>query len=321
MKIKKIAISLVAVTTLAVANASSLNSGILFVVSGKFSQCYLGGFTHYNYIDEDSSSPPHILEAFNASKVLFVESLSNKQEYKKDLAIPVHTQKRYLLSDIVDDSIKSLDRKFHVDLKAKNLDPFWLELNSFNVAQFGHVVLMTGRALRLAQRQPVEDIVANYSMNLNVLALKKGIPVGALEQPDYHYTLWDGLADSDMHGQFIKDSYLTALDDDFISTESKINNAVLVGNLTELDKVFKKTFSQYPSKKFEFEKIIATRNQSWANKLDFFLNQRKDSPCFVSVGALHFLGENSLTSLLEKKGYKIERIKNSNDLNRSPQKN
>ncbi|GAB5488710.1 MAG: TraB/GumN family protein [Parasphingorhabdus sp.] len=54
------------------------------------------------------------------------------------------------------------------------------------------------------------------------------------------------------------------------------------------------------------EKLLVARNQNWAEQLDGIL--KKPGNSFIAVGAAHLVGPDSLQSILETRGYKIEKI-------------
>ncbi|MEP2988819.1 MAG: TraB/GumN family protein [Parasphingorhabdus sp.] len=54
------------------------------------------------------------------------------------------------------------------------------------------------------------------------------------------------------------------------------------------------------------DKLLVSRNQNWADQLDTILKESGKS--FVAVGAAHLVGPDSVQSMLEERGYKIEKI-------------
>lgn len=54
--------------------------------------------------------------------------------------------------------------------------------------------------------------------------------------------------------------------------------------------------------------LLDHRNEKWAVELDSKLQQGDAKQYFVGVGAAHLVGENGVPKLLEKAGYKVERI-------------
>lgn len=54
------------------------------------------------------------------------------------------------------------------------------------------------------------------------------------------------------------------------------------------------------------EKLLVERNRNWADQLDQIM--MKPGKSFIAVGAAHLVGPDSVQSMLETRGYKIEKI-------------
>lgn len=52
--------------------------------------------------------------------------------------------------------------------------------------------------------------------------------------------------------------------------------------------------------------IVDKRNENWLDNIESLINQDN---AFIAVGMGHLGGENGLLNLLEKKGYRLERIR------------
>lgn len=61
-----------------------------------------------------------------------------------------------------------------------------------------------------------------------------------------------------------------------------------------------KIFAKY------YHEILVRRNHNWVPKIEKFLKDKKNY--FVIVGVAHLAGEDGLLTLLERKGYELERI-------------
>ena len=64
------------------------------------------------------------------------------------------------------------------------------------------------------------------------------------------------------------------------------------------------SYKDFPQVK---KKLLDDRNERWIEPLEKILNG--DKAVMVVVGAGHLAGENSVVELLEKKGWKIEQLK------------
>lgn len=61
--------------------------------------------------------------------------------------------------------------------------------------------------------------------------------------------------------------------------------------------------------KLYYEKLLFERNHEMVTKIEGYIKQ--DARYFVAVGAGHFLGEQGITALLRKKGWKLELVSGS----------
>lgn len=55
-----------------------------------------------------------------------------------------------------------------------------------------------------------------------------------------------------------------------------------------------------------YEAFIKRRNQTWADQMEFLLEQ--GGQVFIAVGTAHMLGEDSVLKMLEARGYKVTRL-------------
>ena len=61
----------------------------------------------------------------------------------------------------------------------------------------------------------------------------------------------------------------------------------------------------------EYSKFVDNRNTDWMTKLPALL---RESPCFISVDALHLGGKYGLIQQLEKDGYKVKAVEKTPNL-------
>lgn len=294
--------------------AASQDVGILYGVQGKSAKCILLGAAHYNYGWEDSAIQPNVKRAFEASQLLFVESFNTGLEYRRDLSHHTHWKKETKLVEVLNDVIKESDKKFISSMKAAGDESFWTALQELSVYDYSIAVTTTGRALHLVNRKLGDSYKRNFSSELNRIAYSKGIKSTALEQPSTHARLWNDYANKDMNLQLILDNYAAVMDKNFIEFEMAVNQSVRIGDVKQLENIFSKVYEAYPSKKFEFDTVIAARNISWTEKLNAYLTEESGGTCFVNVGALHYLGPKGLVALLENKGSEVKRLKTVQDV-------
>lgn len=77
------------------------------------------------------------------------------------------------------------------------------------------------------------------------------------------------------------------------------------GNLEELNEMAQMT--KLYSEEY-YEGLLTKRNVGMTDKIEQYLNDPKYKTYFVIAGALHFAGDDSIVSMLEKRGYTVERL-------------
>ncbi len=80
-------------------------------------------------------------------------------------------------------------------------------------------------------------------------------------------------------------------------------NAWITGDEAELTRLSDGGILEDPQIR---EKLLLTRNQDWADQIDKIM--QKPGKTFIAVGAAHLVGPHSVQSMLETRGYKIEKI-------------
>ncbi len=86
--------------------------------------------------------------------------------------------------------------------------------------------------------------------------------------------------------------------------------AYLTGSLDELDSCFRKMMVGYsPSLRRHFdEELLAKRNRRMAGRIVAKVRANPDKSHLVALGAMHYIGQDSVLELLQKEGFKIERV-------------
>ena len=81
------------------------------------------------------------------------------------------------------------------------------------------------------------------------------------------------------------------------------------GNLEKMEKLINKEMKeQHPE---IFEELIVKRNKAWVPIIEEWAKSREVA--FVLVGAGHLCGEEGLLGLLEKRGFRVERVEVSKE--------
>jgi len=75
------------------------------------------------------------------------------------------------------------------------------------------------------------------------------------------------------------------------------------GRVAEVESFLAEGFAAFPRL---FEKLVVDRNRRWLPQLEALLEG--DQRAFVTVGALHLVGERGVVELLRAKGYQVEQL-------------
>ncbi len=125
-------------------------------------------------------------------------------------------------------------------------------------------------------------------------------PVEGLETIEQQLGYFDTLPESQQRDM------LTSVVEEAADTKGafeKLFNAWISGDTDKIVELSSGGILEDPKTR---EKLLVARNQDWTEQLD----KRLQSPgiSFVAVGAAHLVGPDAVQAMLEKRGYKIEKI-------------
>ena len=127
-----------------------------------------------------------------------------------------------------------------------------------------------------------------------------GKPITGLETPEFQIGLMDALPADQQRELFFKSieeaGQLPGLIEPMLDAWRR-------GDVTALRGELESTFEPFPDL---YELLIVDRNERWAPQIVALLGGPQDH--LVIVGALHLIGEHSVISLLEQRGYRVERL-------------
>jgi uncharacterized protein YbaP (TraB family) len=86
-----------------------------------------------------------------------------------------------------------------------------------------------------------------------------------------------------------------------VASVKEVARAWAAGDTRVIEKELLAAFKESPD---IYERLLVERNRNWMPAVEGCLD--KNERCFVVVGAAHLVGPDSLVSMLEKKGYKVE---------------
>lgn len=94
---------------------------------------------------------------------------------------------------------------------------------------------------------------------------------------------------------------------DVIKAIKDFTNYVKNGDLEEFEKKFLESMSKDERLKEYYKTVFDERNIGMVNKIEGFM--KNGGTYFIAVGGGHYVGKNNIRELLDKKGYKVERVK------------
>ena len=159
-------------------------------------------------------------------------------------------------------------------------------------------------AVMTTQFAQTHEIDPDYGVESVLMreARRAGKPLKELEELFEHYSF---LADFPMDVQ-VK-MLAQTLDElaTFPDTFATLIAAWSQGDLEALEGILHEFLLKSPE---VYEQLIPVRNRLWVGRIMKLARQRESS--FIAVGAAHLIGPDSLITMLEAKGYEIERIDN-----------
>jgi uncharacterized protein len=107
----------------------------------------------------------------------------------------------------------------------------------------------------------------------------------------------------------IQDKMLKAALSDLDDTEKDLEQTMRAwksGSIEEMEQIVGKDEKDHPELKEVSEKLIYSRNEGMANKIEEYLKTGKKY--FVVVGSGHLVGKRSVVQLLKDRNYKVEQV-------------
>ncbi|MHA7967434.1 TraB/GumN family protein [Paenibacillus sp. CAU 1782] len=140
--------------------------------------------------------------------------------------------------------------------------------------------------------------IDNYFMDK---ALKRQIPIMELESYRLQYEMFDGFSPE------LQEGYLLGTIYNFYSEEDGVDNLSEMWVTGDLDTLSKMANDSSGNEEY-YNAMLKNRNIAMVDKIDGFLKGTDQKTYFVVVGALHMAGKDGLVTLLEQKGYVVNRL-------------
>lgn len=187
----------------------------------------------------------------------------------------------------VDVSYNKSEKKFHATLKNfdSNLQykPWWIAHHYFTIRGYSDISHSNG----------VDSFLANR-------ARKTGKELGGLESVDEHVAILGGL--SDLDGEII------LLDTIVYSNRAlpDFNRARSAWRRGDIEAVWEVDARLRKEAFWIASRLVDQRNIRWIPRIEREI--KSGTPTAIVAGALHFSGPNSVVTLLQRRGYKVEQL-------------
>ena len=271
---------------------SAPKRGVLFEVLGAKGKAYLFGTIHvgkpeYYPLDKTTTT------AMESSKVLAVEADVSDQTQaaqaflKWALYQPPESMAQVVEPELLSRVIPLLDRFQIPQPQAWLMKPWMLAMTL---------------TLLDSQRAGYDS---GKGVDVFLLEMAKGMkkPVVELESLESQFALFDGFSREEQ--QVFLEEAVTAIENGESKAQiSALADAWAAADRAKLTAVLQMELEQQsPLFRNLYEKLLTQRNRAMADKVEQLLQSGEQS--FVAVGTFHLLGEDSVVSMLAKRGYKI----------------
>lgn len=140
--------------------------------------------------------------------------------------------------------------------------------------------------------------IDNYFMDK---ALKREVPIIELESYRLQYEMFDGFSPQ------LQEAYLLGSVYSFYSEEDSVGDLSEMWVKGDLDTLSQMADDTSGNEEY-YNAMLKNRNIAMVDKIDGFLKGTDQKTYFVVVGALHMAGKDGFVSLLEQKGYTVNRL-------------
>jgi len=145
------------------------------------------------------------------------------------------------------------------------------------------------------------DPQSGVELILRARALEAGQPISGLETLEEQLQILSGMSEEGQLG------FLRSVLDDYESATVELDRLVAAwaaGDVEALEAIGV-TPMRAESEQF-YQTLLAKRNANWAGQIDTLMDG--EGVIFIAVGSAHLAGDDSVQTLLEARGYTVERI-------------
>lgn len=268
--------------------------------------CYLFGSVH---IGEDwmYPLPDYVLNSFNESEALALEIDVDK--YSEDTQMSADALTAYVYRDgsVISDHISAeLYEKAKEILLDTDYAPYMATLDHL-MPSFWQQLVDEAYYAKLDI-----DFDKGVDRHLAKLAREADKPIYDIENPLEHMT-FQAKYSAELQ-EFLLENSVELYHDDSADTLSELRELITAwgnGDYAKLDKLLNEGEFESEEEKLLFEEyneaMMISRNRIMAVYIKKALN--RGEKVFATVGAAHIVGSESVTTLLKKEGYTVERVK------------
>jgi uncharacterized protein len=261
------------------------------------SSAYLLGSIH---IVPDDIYPlsPKIEKAFESSDYLAVEADMKNIDQNKITALTM-SKGLYLDGNNLE---KVLKPELYEKLKAA--------LDSIGIISIGQVKMMRPwlAAMTVPQLMMMKTgfkMDNGIDMHFLKAATAEKKPILELESAEFQIELISGFSD-ELQMKFME----SALEEtgNFMDKFTLMVQAWKDDDIKKMADIINKELKDKPELKPVYDRLIYDRNITMTEKIDIWLKQDKKKTYFIVVGAGHIIDKDGIAKMLEKKGYKVEKL-------------
>ncbi|MFC7289234.1 TraB/GumN family protein [Herminiimonas glaciei] len=162
--------------------------------------------------------------------------------------------------------------------------------------------------LLLVQEMARNGFPTEQGIELHFLAIaeKQKKKVQELETADYQLSLFDSMSDAEQEAYLVENLHELASGEAMKKALALIN-AWQIADAKALDAaLLEMQKGENASDRFLQKVLLDQRNPNMAKQVEALLKTDKNS--FVAVGALHLLGDKGVPSLLQQRGYQVQKL-------------
>ncbi|HQO10463.1 MAG TPA: TraB/GumN family protein [Clostridiales bacterium] len=278
---------------------STVKANFLWKVSGADGKekVYLLGSIH---IVPDDVYPlsKKINDAYESSGFVVVEadvnSIDQAEIQKLMIEKGMYSDGGSLSDDLNEDQVKKLEKA----------------LKKTGILGFEQVKMMKPWLIALTVPQLIilkSGLKADNGIDMHFLkkASKDKKRILELESADFQLDLLSSFSD-DLQIKFLE-STLDELDT-FKEEYDSMVKAWKDDNVAKMEKIVNDEYDENPGLKDIYRKLVYDRNVSMTSKIDGYMKDKRKDKFFVIVGAAHLIDKDGIVKMLEKKGYKVQKM-------------